>query len=103
MILSYFNESEPTVLFDDAVTPKKGRTLILKGHVKFELNAQSRQEDTNSEWKLYEKFQELFDEFLNLWEIESSTHFRGPVKYDRKRAESLNDFFWTFNHRREGA
>ena len=49
MILSYFNESEPTVLFDDAVTPKKGRTLILKGHVKFELNAQSRQEDTNSE------------------------------------------------------
>ena len=51
MILSYFNESEPTALIEDAVTPKKGRTLIVKDHVKFvvQLNAQSRQADTNSE------------------------------------------------------
>ena len=53
MMLSYFNEFEPIVMFEDAAAPKKGRTLIVKDRVKFtvELAAQSRQEDTDSEVK----------------------------------------------------
>ena len=40
-----------------AVTTKKGRTLIVKDHVKFavKLAAQSRQEDTDSEVKALQK------------------------------------------------
>lgn len=51
MILLYFNKFEPNVRIEDAVTPKKGRTLIVKNHVEFavELAAQNKQEDTDTQ------------------------------------------------------
>ena len=53
MILSDFNEFEPTVLIEDPITPTKGRTSIVKDHIKFavKLAAQNRQEDTDREVK----------------------------------------------------
>ena len=53
MISPYFSEFEPNALIEDAVTTKKGRTLIVKDQGKFavELAAQSKQEDTDSEVK----------------------------------------------------
>ena len=51
MMLLYFNKFEPNVRIEDAVTPKKGRTLIVKNHVEFavELAAQNKQEDTDTQ------------------------------------------------------
>ena len=61
MMLSYFNEFEPIVMFEDAAAPKKGRTLVVKDRVNFtvELAAQSRQEDTDSEVKALRKASEI--------------------------------------------
>ena len=39
MILLYFNDFEPNILIEDAVTTKKGQTLIIIDHVKFAKDA----------------------------------------------------------------
>lgn len=77
MILSDFNEFEPTVLIEDPITPTKGRTSIVKDHIKFavKLAAQNRQEGTDREVKALLKVSRITWQFLLKHKESHLTHF----------------------------
>ena len=81
MILSYFNDIVPNTLIEDAMTPKRGQTLIVKDYVKFavELAEQSRQEDTDSEVKAFRNASRIIRQVLLKHKESNPTHFRGSV------------------------
>ena len=99
MILLYFNDFEPNILIEDAVTTKKGQTLIVKDHVKFakdavttkkgrtlivkdhvkfavELATQRKQKDTDSEVKALRKATRIVRRVLLKYKESHSTHFK---------------------------